>query len=457
MNDQTKSTLRWLVGLPARLVLVLILAGILLVMLMVLVGGLHIQSGFVGESLMRLVILALLVGYTWAVYIGLPFFRKRALWQRILISSVPALALSFLTRLAAAAVISTFLFGESKSDQRVESVSLPSGEVLENHTYYETGFHEGERFNKLSLKNPVTGKSELVGNMDYEAGMEAPSLFSKCPHPQEFQRGDEKVLVISPYVCKRWNWKKEPYWYIERFDTAARNAADYLRSFVKPANSAWFSGSGSGPADYLHYQIENLDLENNVLTVKRIPWDAQVDFPESRDFPDYLVFSAYGYNGQSDYMSTWEFDEARTRAKNGARWEKPMAFRMALDYSVITFPAKAGFRPHGEKRDVALAHDGAKEIAATSLELSDKEVRSAECKYTVFTNTIPDKIEAMYGYASAETNRFFIVWEPRNPASWQTSVSSAMLNLDEWTLISEDWFGRNILREEYVRLRKIEP
>jgi hypothetical protein len=127
---------------------------------------------------------------------------------------------------------------------------------------------------------------------------------------------------------------------------------------------------------------------------------------------------------------------------------------MALDYSVITFPAEGGFRPHGEKRDVALTHGGAKEIAATSLELSDQDVRSAECRYAILTNAITDKIEAIYGYACAETNRFYIVWEPRNPQAWH---SAATLNLDEWALVGEDWFGRNILRDEYIRLRKIEP
>jgi hypothetical protein len=359
--------------------------------------------------------------------------------------------------LGLALVLSGGWFGCAKTEEKVEAVTLPSGEILENHTYCdEGGWPSGARINELFLKNPATGASERIdahGNLDDVYGS---ALLEKYPHPQEIVRGDEKVLIIGPYVCKRRMWKTGPEWYIASFGGANRDSAKYLRLFVK-TNSAFFSSPYPGPAEYLHYQVENLDLENNVLTIKRVPWNVQTELPELRDFPDYLVYSAHGYNGQSDYMSQWEFDEARTRAKNGPRWEKPMPFRMALDYSVIAFPAKAGFKPHGEKRDVALTHDGAKEIAATSLELSDQEVRSAEGKYTVFTNSISDKIEAMYGYACAETNRFYIVWEPRNPASWQTSVSSAMLNLDEWTLISEDWFGRNILREEFVRLRKIEP
>lgn len=351
-------------------------------------------------------------------------------------------------------VLSGGWFGCAKPQEKVESVSLPSGEVLENHTHCESGWPGGVRINELFLKNPATGASERVdanGDLDYPYG---PSLLERFPHPQEIMRGDEKVLIIGPYVCKWWIWEKRPYWYIARFDMAAGDAKEYLRSFFKPANPALYSSPGSGPECFLHYQIESLNLENNVLTVKRVPWNAQVEPPEFRDFPDYLVYSAIGYNGRSGYKLPWKFDEARTRAKNGPRWEKPMPSRMALDYSVITFPAKAGFMPHGEKRDVALTHAGAREIAATSLELSDQEVRGAECKYVILTNAVTDKIEAMYGYACAETNHFYIVWEPRNPQAWH---SAATLNLDEWALVGEDWFGRNILRDEYIRLRKIEP
>jgi hypothetical protein len=452
MNNAPKAVLRWLIWMPVRLLVVLCFTGILWVMLVVPLAGLHVQSSFVSDGVVRLLILVLLAGYTWAVYFGLPFFSKSARWQRVLISSVPALGLLFLTYLAAAAVMNIVFSG--KSDQRVESVTLPSGEILENHTYCDDGgWPSGARINQLFLKNPAIGASERIdanGDLDYGDGS---SLLERFPRPQEIVRGDEKVLIVGPYVCKRWIWKTGPKWGIASFGGASGDAAKYLQSFVK-TNSAFFSSPYSGPADYLHYQIENLDLENNVLTLKRIPWNAQTEPPEFRDFPDYLVYSAVRYNGKSRYEFPWEFDEARTRAKNGPRWEKPMPFRMALDYSVITFPAKAGFRPHGEKRDVVLAHDGAREIAATSLELSDQEVRGAECKYAILTNAITDKIEAMYGYACAETNRFYIVWEPRDPAAWH---SAATLNLDEWALVGEDWFGRNILRDEYIRLRKIEP
>jgi hypothetical protein len=205
----------------------------------------------------------------------------------------------------------------------------------------------------------------------------------------------------------------------------------------------------------LHYQFDDLDLENNVLTVKRVPWNASADFPEYRDgFPDYLVYSANGYNGRSGYEFPWKFDVIRTRAKNGPHWEKPMPFKMELDYSVITFPIKNGFMPNKDSRQSALAHVGAKGIASATLELSDQGPRNVECRYALSgTNQIVETIEAMYGFACAQTNRFNIVWQPQNPAAWPVPG----LNLDEWVLVGASTFGSDLGRNEFIRLRRIEP
>ena len=408
--------------------------------------------GFNRKISWGLIVIGNVAVFAWAIYFRLPFFLSRTNRQRFLISAVIAVPTVFLAYYGAAALLTAALDFGSTSDKRTESVTLPSGEILENHTYYESGFRGGDRFNELYLKNPATGTSERVdayGDLNYE---DDHSLLQRYSHPQEIVRGDEKVLVIGPYVCKRWNWKKGPYWYIDRFDMARGDAANYLKSFVK-TNSTFFSPY-SGPEEFLHYQIENLDLENNVLTVKRIPWNAQVDFPELRDFPDYLVFNAVDYNGKSGYQFPWKFDVARTKAKNGPLWDNPMPFKMALDFSVVTFqkPGERFFNPKDE-RNVALTRGGAKEIAVATLELSDKELRSAECKYAILTNPIVDKIEAMFGFACLQTNRFYIIWQPHDPAAWPVPT----LNLNEWALVDEQDFQDNILREEFIRIRQTGP
>jgi hypothetical protein len=340
-----------------------------------------------------------------------------------------------------------------KIDEQVETVRLPSGEILENHTYFDGSGMDGERFNKVFLKNPITGTSELIGDLNYE---QRESLFTRFPHPREFVHGDEKTMVIGSIVCKRWQVPEygRPYWYISSFDTAAGDAAEYLQSFYKRADPALATPPGEGPAWHLHYQFDDLDLENSVLTVKRVPWNAQTDFPEYRNgFPDYLVYSATGYNGRSGYEFPWKFDVVRTRGKNGQLWEKPMPFKMTLDYSVITFPITNGFMPR-QSRESALAHVGAKEMASATLELSDQGRRSVECRYPLSgINQIVEEIEAMYGFACGQTNRFNIVWQPQDPAAWPVPS----LNLDEWVLVGASDFGGDLGRNEFIRLRRIEP
>ena len=42
-----------------------------------------------------------------------------------------------------------------KTDERIESFKLPSGEILENHTYYDNGgWPSGARINELYPENP---------------------------------------------------------------------------------------------------------------------------------------------------------------------------------------------------------------------------------------------------------------------------------------------------------------
>jgi hypothetical protein len=132
-----------------------------------------------------------------------------------------------------------------------------------------------------------------------------------------------------------------------------------------------------------------------------------------------------------------------------------MPFKMVLDFSVVTFPKPSGnFFAEKDERALALARGGAKEVFATTLELSDKELRSAECKYAVLNNTnVVDKIEALYGFSCLQTNRFYIVWQPHDPAAWPMST----LNLNEWALVDEQDFQDNILREEFIRIRQVEP
>ena len=460
MKPGIRLTLGWLFGLTFRLIMASVVTGILGISMAFWERKRHLAQ-ILPIWLPPLILL--LVGYTWAVYYRLPFFRQQSRPQRVLIASGLAALFILMTVLLAGLALNAWL--TRKIDRRVETVTLPSGDVLENHTYLEEGWGD-ERYNALFLKSPTTGATERIddpfGYWNYEAGPGDPSLLQRYPQPQELMRGAEKVLVIGPFICKRWIKTKKPYWDMFAFEQAEWEAADYVRSIWKPTDPAQASRlasrslfAGEGPQAYLKYQFESLDLANNVLTVKRTRTDLNGPWGHlsSDEFPDYLVYSSCDYNGAPAYDFPWKFDLPRTRAKNGPRWVKPMPFRIALDYSVVTFQSTPGV-PDEEKHDLVMARPDAKEIGTATLELSDQELRATECRFTVGgTNHIVEKFKAMYGYADALTNHFNLIWQPHVNGAFPV----ASLKLGEWAIVGESHWSANCGGDEFIRLRRIEP
>jgi hypothetical protein len=208
MTESSKPKFWWFAGLLLRLLFVSFLSLILFFLL----SFIFMDLGFSSRVCIALMTVGMIIGYTWSIYFGFPFFLLRTKRQRLFISAGIALPTVFLIYYCVIALLSAALDFANTSDRRTESVTLPSGEVLENHTYYESGFQEGERYNKLFLKNPANNTSELVGDLNYEAGQDTPSLFAQSPHPQELIYGDEKVLIVGSYICKRWKFNNGPYW-----------------------------------------------------------------------------------------------------------------------------------------------------------------------------------------------------------------------------------------------------
>jgi hypothetical protein len=325
MTESSKSKLWWFAGLFLRLFLVSFLS--LIVSFVSL--GTFMDLGFNNRISWGLIVISNVAVFAWAIYFRLPFFLSHTNRQRFLISAVIAVPTVFLAYYCAAALLTAALIFASTSDKRTESVTLPSGEVLENHTYYESGFGEGDRYNKLFLKNPAKRTSELVGDLNYEAGSDTPSLFAQSPHPQEFIYGDEKVLVIGSYLCQRIKFGNVPYWNITSIglDTEAQA---YLKSFLSTndilSKSPYDIGLQGGRVPFV---FASLDLTNNTLTLKKqMPegygnWQQFRHHPDSifwDEFPPYLVYSFHG--GSIDQFPL-KFDIARTKAKNGPLWNKP--------------------------------------------------------------------------------------------------------------------------------------
>ena len=169
--------------------------------------------GFNNRISWGLIVISNVAVFAGAIYFRLPFFLSRTNRQRFLISAVIAVPTVFLTYYCVVALLTAALDFGSTSDKRTESVTLPSGEVLVNHTFREGPSlgGSGERMNKLFLNNPAKGTSELVGDLNYEGEPNTPSLLAESPHPQEFIYGDEKILVIGSYLCQRIKFGNLPY------------------------------------------------------------------------------------------------------------------------------------------------------------------------------------------------------------------------------------------------------
>jgi hypothetical protein len=329
MTESSKSKLWWFVGLFFRLLLVSFLSLILSFVSL----GTFMGLGFNNRISWGLIVISNVAVFAWAIYFRFPFFLSRTNRQRFWISAVIAVPIVFLAYYCVIGLLTAALDFASTSDKRTESVTLPSGEVLVNHTFREGPSlgGSGERMNKLFLNNPMKGTSELVGDLNYEGEPNTPSLLAESPHPREFIYGDKKVLVVGSYLCERLKFNNVPYWNITSIAVDTETEA-YLKSFhptnESPNDIGWMIGN-------VPFLFDSLDLTNNILILKKqIPkgfdnWqqfqDAKKLFPFSLwdEFPPYLVYSANDFKGGSIYQFPLKFDIARTKAKNGPLWDKP--------------------------------------------------------------------------------------------------------------------------------------
>jgi hypothetical protein len=141
MIESPKSKLWWFAGLLLRLWLVSFLSLILAVSIVVTFAVLRFGSAAV---LVTLTTIGMIAGYSWAIYFELPFFQSRTSRQRWFISAVIAVPTVFLTYYGVITLLTAAWDDAYTNDKRTESITLPSGEVLENHTYYQCGWDGGE-------------------------------------------------------------------------------------------------------------------------------------------------------------------------------------------------------------------------------------------------------------------------------------------------------------------------
>jgi len=427
MTQSPKSKIGWVLGLFFRMVIITLVWFFGWPMLLPAFAFAHLRfAGFL------LLTMALLGGYTWAVYDGLPFFLSRTKRQRVLVSAVmalPCLAICFLELYVVALIFPS----PQKTDKRTESVTFPSGDVLENETYYSSDWMGGERYNRLCLKS-ANGARELVSEINYEEG---PSLFQQSPRPLEFIHGNEKVLAIGQYAFWSWNSKNgSRQWCSIPSSGGGLAAWNYLRSFTK-TNDPPYSYEGWNA----EFDFDDPGFEHHFLTLRKTRQD------ERFQFPDYLIFSASGTN------FPWEFDLERTKAKNGPRWNRPMPGRLALDCSIITIPnVNVEDVEDSEERATLLARPGAKEVFTETRELSDTNWADFQCSFT-WPNGIKDSQEqdVIYGFDDLRPGYHYIFWRiPHSSIPW---INPSLLRLDEWMNLDAGGFEGGPCELEFVRLR----
>ena len=381
---------------------------------------------------------ALLAGYTWAVYHKLPFFLSRTKRRRLFVSAVIALslvAMCCLTCCGVMATIGALVDYSSKTDKRTELATFPSGEVLENQTYYVSGWDGGDRYNRLCLIGTNGGREPVKEIVIYEAKQ---SLLQQYPKPLEFIHGSEKVLVLGQYILMRSIFRNGAVqWDFMPSSSGSITASAYIQSFNKINCTPFFEEGRS-----VRFDFDDLDLEHNVLTLRKTQQEPGFQFPE------YLVFSAI------EYQFPWEFDLARTRDKNGPRWTRPVPGKLVLDYSIIALPNLDLKNVHiPEERATVLAKPGATEIFSKTLELSDTNWADFKWSYTLPTGTkTGQEPEAIYGFASPQPVYFNILWRiPHSTVPWG---NKSLLRVDDWMNLTAGQFEGNISTLEFVRLRR---
>ena len=245
----------------------------------------------------------------------------------------------------------------SQTEKFIETVSLPSGEVLTNESFLSLG-RDSVRHNRLFFQQTAASPRELLGESIEEDA--APlSLRASKPFLQRTQ--DRTALIIGSHVFQRWLRKEGPYWY--HLTTNPNPAASvFLRAFLPAGDPRIPRSSPIGirgwfdvPKPEVRYRFDRIDLDQNVLFTRR-------DSPDTT-FPEFLVYSA------RQYGFTLSFDIERTRTAN--HHQPPNDADILIDFSVVTYPGDLRL---GKDRETVLGLQGATEIHAQTLPLSSSNL-----------------------------------------------------------------------------------
>jgi len=256
------------------------------------------------------VFVALAIWNGWAIY--QPKFKLRRKACLVLASTVLFSLVLFI--LAFVSGVKAAMAGENSPAQTViETVTLPTGEVIMNESKSDDDYCSNRLFYQASAAAP----QEWLGEITQENSV----ISLHEPKPVILREGDRLALIIGAYVFER-EEKQGKY----RWGTVSTNpnavALNFVRTAVGLGDSRFMD---RGPFASYGYVYDHLDLGQNILVTrykdakntklrsraKRAEGSPAAGSAVRKSPPEFLIYSA------SQFGQPLTFDLARTRAING--------------------------------------------------------------------------------------------------------------------------------------------
>ena len=230
MDDSKKSKIRWLAGLVIRLLGVSSAAAVLTYVL----GSTYV-SLIINPRIFRwLILLGLLIGYTWAIYFGFPFLPKRGRRQKMFVSARLAMVLVLVT--CGCVLVA---FAQLSLDYRLAKLSSPANPADEVW-FVDGGFLDRDL---IVLARPEGHKPEKLANLCW---------FPDCGFASAQWSKDGKVFVCSVNTKTVTN------------GPVPAVAYDFSRNH--PVIPAWMTGSGFSQKPAAEWRKQAATIQTLVAT-----------------------------------------------------------------------------------------------------------------------------------------------------------------------------------------------
>ena len=324
----------------------------------------------------------------------------------------------------------------SKSDKQTTTHSFPTGEIVSNDSYLESGFRDLCRHNLFYFQRDSSAPREklsddilaFTGNRDV-----IPINDAKL-----FRYQDHLALVIDPYLFIQLipNPPNTPAW---RQNSIMPDEAgiQYLRSFCQPKDARleiprqWAGGFAAGVAAFERfpqYHFDHFSDDGKTMFVVRPANDAP--------FPPTVAFKYLPYGD-------WVFDLDATRTANGT--PPPADSGLVIDIFVVTSTAPHYFPPNFNY-GTALSLLGASKVFSETVPLSSTEWTTFEC--SVINPPGIKMVGVKFAYWDGLPGYLSLCWQGI------AGSGCRMTRLDTWQSPFEGMESKDIEKAIYFRVRK---